>query len=181
MKKTFIIIAIVAVIALIIGGIVLSSRKNSGEGIKFETAAEMQALIEKIYKDTEMPLQSLQTAEMDVTDAEMVSYITGLKSNKDVEIAIMSEPMMTSQAYSLVMVKAKENADVEAMKKEMVDNVDTRKWICVTAEKVYATNSGNVIFLVMSSEELAKPVYEAFKKEANGQIGKELERTEEVL
>ena len=174
MKKTFIIIAVVAVIALIIGGIALSSGKNSGEGIKLETAAEMQALIEKIYQDTEMPLQSLQTAEM-------VSYITGLKSNENVEIAIMSEPMMTSQAYSLVMVKAKENADVEAMKKEMVDNVDTRKWICVTAEKVYATNSGNVIFLVMSSEELAKPVYEAFKKEANGQIGKELERTEEVL
>ena len=181
MKKTVIIVAVVAVIALIIGGIALNSGNNSGEGIKLETAGEMQALIEKIYTDTEMPLQSLQTNELDVAETEMVSYITGLSSNENVETVVVSEPMMTSQAYSLVMVKVAENADVESMKQEMVDNIDTRKWICVTAEKVYATNSGNIIFLVMSSEELAKPVYEAFKTEANGQIGKELERTEEVL
>lgn len=179
MKKTIIIIAVVAIVALIIGGILLSGNKQTS-GIKLETAEDMVALIEKIYTQTEMPLQSLQTAEIDISDEMMLQSFTGLSSNKDIKTLVVSEPMMTSQAYSLVMVKATENADVEAMKQEMVDNINTRKWICVSAEKLYATNSGDIIFLVMSSEQLAKPVYEAFKKEA-GEIGKELQKSEEVV
>ena len=179
MKKTIIIIAIVAII-LIAGGILLSNN-NGGNSLGLETTADMQALIENIYTETQMPLQSLQTNEIDINDEMMLQSFTGLSTNENIEAVVVSEPMMTSQAYSLVMVKTAKNADVEAIKQEMVDNIDTRKWICVTAEKLYATNSGDVIFLVMASEELAKPVYEAFKKEANGQIGKELERTEEVL
>ena len=177
MKKTIIIIAIVLVIA--IGTIVLISGNKNQAGIKLETAEEMVALVEKMYTETEMPLQSLQTAEIDISDEEMLNYYTGLKSNESIKTVVVSEPMMTSQAYSLVMVKTEDDADVEAIKQEMVDNIDTRKWICVTAEKLYATNSGNIIFLVMSKEELAKPLYEAFKAEA-GEIGKELERTEEA-
>ena len=45
----------------------------------------------------------------------------------------------------------------------MFDNIDTRKWVCVEAEKVYATDSQNVILLVMSSEEWTKPVYDSLK------------------
>ena len=86
---------------------------------------------------------------------------------------------MNAQAYSAVAVKVKDGADIETIKKEMLDNIDTNKWICVSAEKVYATNSGNIIFLVMSDEEWAKPVYENFKKYANNETGKELERTED--
>ena len=178
MKKTIIIIAIILVV-LSIGVIALISGDKNQTGIKLETAEEMIALVEKIYTKTEMPLQSLQTAEIDITDTDMLNYYTGLKSNENIKNVVVSEPMMTSQAYSLVMVKAEDNADIEAIKQEMVDNIDTMKWVCVTAEKLYATNSGNIIFLVMSTEELAKPVYEAFKTEA-GEVGKELQRTEEV-
>ena len=64
------------------------------------------------------------------------------------------------------------------MAKTMNENIDTRKWICVTAEKVYTTTSGNVICLVMSNEETAKAVYENFKTLA-GTVGEEYERTEE--
>ena len=64
-------------------------------------------------------------------------------------------------------------------KKEIFDNIDMRRWICVSAEKLYITNYENVIFLVMSSEEWAKPVYEEFKKYVENDIGKELEKTEE--
>ena len=178
MKKTIIIIAIVAII-LIAGGILLSNN-NGGNSLRLETTADMQALIENIYTETEMPLQSLQTNEIDINDEMMLQSFTGLSTNENIEAVVVSEPMMTSQAYSLVMVKTAKNADVEAIKQEMVDNIDTRKWICVTAEKLYATNSGDVIFLVMASEELAKPVYEEFKELANGKIGKELEKEETI-
>ena len=87
---------------------------------------------------------------------------------------------MSSQAFSAVMVKVSDGANIEEMKKEMIDNIDMRKWICVSAEKARVTNYGNIIFLVMSSEEWGKPVYDEFKQAVGGTVGKELERSEAI-
>ena len=106
---------------------------------------------------------------------------TGLKSTNNVETIVVSEPMMSSQAYSLVMVKTtSKKADIESMKQEMIDNINTRKWICVEAEKVYVTNYKDVIFLVMASDEWATPVYNEFKNLVGGKVGEELVKTTEI-
>ena len=177
-KIIYIIIGIIAIIGILIGFAVGMKNKNS-KGLKLETAEEMKTMFEKIYSDLGDTLPSLETAEIDANDASLVTTFTGLKSNKDVEVLVVSEPLINAQSYSAVAVKVKDGADIETIKKEMLDNIDTNKWICVSAEKVYATNSGNIIFLVMSDEEWAKPVYENFKKYANNETGKELERTED--
>lgn len=83
---------------------------------------------------------------------------------------------MNAQAYSAVALLVKEGTDVEKLKQEILDNIDMRKWICVSAEQLYITNNGNLIFLVMSSDDWAKPVYENFKKYVNNEIGKELQK-----
>lgn len=176
-KIIYIIIGIIAIIGILIGFAVGMKNKNS-KGLKLETAEEMKTMFEKIYSNLGDTLPSLETAEIDVNDASLVTTFTGLKSNKDVEALVVSEPLINAQSYSAVAVKVKNGADIETMKKEMLDNINTHKWICVSAEKVYVTNSGNIIFLVMSSEDWAKPVYEGFKTYANNEIGKELERTE---
>ena len=74
-------------------------------------------------------------------------------------------------------IKVKDNVDVEKVKTEIYDNIDMRRWICVSAGKLYITNNGNVIFLVMADENWAKPVYDEFKTYVNNSIGKELEKT----
>ena len=86
---------------------------------------------------------------------------------------------MNAQAYSALMVKVKDGKNVEKVKQEMLDNMDMRKWVCVSASKLYITNNGNVIFAIMSSDDWAKPVYDGFKKYVNNDIGKELEKTGE--
>ena len=179
MKKNliYIIIGIILVIGIIVG-IVFGIQNKNSKGLKLETADEIKAMFEKIYSNLGDTLPSLETAEMNVNDASIVTTFTGLKSNKDVETLVVSEPLINAQSYSAVAVKVKAGADIEAMKKEMLDNINTNKWICVSAEKVYVTNSGNIIFMVMADEEWAKPVYEGFKTYANNEIGKELERTE---
>lgn len=180
MKKNliYIIIGVIVIVGIIVGILFVMQNKKSN-GLKLKTTAEMKAMFEKIYSDLGNTLPSLETNEIDVNDANLVTTYTGLKSNKDIEAVVVSEPLMNAQAYSAVAVKVKDGADIETIKKEMLDNIDTNKWICVSAEKVYATNSGNIIFLVMSDEEWAKPVYENFKKYANNETGKELERTED--
>ena len=52
-----------------------------------------------------------------------------------------------------------------------------KRVICVSAEQLYITNSGNLIFSVMADKDIAKAVYNDFKKYVNNNIGKELEKS----
>lgn len=175
-------IAIIAIIivAIIVVAIVVLGGKGDTTTTKMQTPQEMQEMFQQIYTKLGDKIPSLETREVDITDGQAVTAATGLKSTQNVEAVVISEPLMSAQAYSAVLVKTAKNANIEEMKQEMMNNIDTRKWICVSAEKVYVTNHGNVIFLVMSSEEWAKPVYDEFKNAVEGKIGKELQKTEEI-
>lgn len=181
MKKGIIwaIVAII-IIALVGVGVYFSNQDDGNQGIKLETAKDMKNFFGKIYKKIEDQLPEVGTDIIDVSDAMEVTNYTGLKSNKDVEAIVVSMPVMSAQAYEAVMVKVKNGADIESMKQEMLDNIDMNKWICVSAEKVYVTNSGNVIFMVMSDEDWAKLVYDSFKEQVENKIGKELEKSEDT-
>ena len=180
-KQTIIAIVAVLIVAIIISGVIAVNNNNSGnkDSVKIESAKDMKKMFSTINSNLKEKLPSLETQEIDVSDEMQVETYTGLKSNENVEALDVSEPMMSSQAYSAVEVKVKSNADIETLKQEMLDNIDTSKWICVSASKVYVTNHDNVIFLVMADEEWAKPVYDEFKKFVNNNIGKELEKNAE--
>lgn len=180
MKKqtiiTLVIIAIVVALVVAIWAAVANGKKTSGEGTKVETVAQIKEMFNSIYTKLKNELPSLETQKIDVSDSTQVNEYTGLKSNENVEAIVVSEPLMSSQAYSAVAVKVKAGANIESMKQEMLDNVDMAKWICVSASNLYITNSGNIIFMVMSDDDWAKPVYDAFKEYVNNKIGKELNK-----
>lgn len=179
-KSTIAIIAVLVIAVVVIAVVMFMGKKEEGQVSKMQTAQEMQEMFNTIYTKIGEEFPSLETREIDVTDEQAVMAATGLKSANQVEAIVVSEPLMNAQAYSAVLVKVAKDANIEEMKQEMLNNIDTRKWICVSAEKVYVTNNGNVIFLVMSSEEWAKPVYDEFKNAVEGKIGKELQKTEEI-
>lgn len=179
MKKTIIIVvAIILVIALVVGGIFVFNKEEKPV-VSMSTSEDLENIINSIYEKANIELPMLMTNVVDISDEEVLKSFTGLKSKENVEQVVVSEPMMTSQAYSLVLVKVADGADVETMKKEMVDNIDTRKWICVTADSLYATNHTNLICLVMSRDEVAKPIYNAFKEIVEEKVGKELTKITE--
>lgn len=181
MKKQTITIIIIAVIilAVILGAILIINKNKGNEGGKIETVEQMKEMFKTIYSNLAEKLPNLETQEISVEDETQVKVYTGLKSNKDIEKIVVSEPLMSSQAYSAVTVKVKSGANIEEIKKEMLENINMSKWICVSAEKLYITNNGNTIFMVMSSEDWAKPVYNEFKEYVGNNIGKELEKAEE--
>ena len=156
----------------------LPEENNEVENLPEEDneAEDLETLIGKIYDGVTIEMPMLMTQTVDITDTDAVNYVTGLENANDVEYIVESAPMMTSQAYSLVLVKVKEGANIEKIAKEMNEKIDARKWICVTAEKVYTTSSENVVCLVMSNEQTAKAVYESFKTLA-GTVGEEYVRT----
>ena len=152
---------------------------NKGNGNKgnVETPIDVNDIINTINKNNKNVLPELETLKVDIKNIDEVTSYTGLKTNDGIESIVVSEPLITSQAYSVAIVKVKDNADVEKIKQEMLDNIDMRRWICVSAEQLYITNSGNVIFSVMADKDIAKAVYNDFKKYVNNNIGKELEKS----
>ena len=181
-KKFFIIgLILLAAISFIIF-ILVSGSGNKGSGNKgnVETPKainDINDIINTINKNNKNVLPELETRKVDIKNIDEVTSYTGLKTNDGIESIVVSEPLITAQAYSVAIVKVKDNADVEKIKQEMLDNIDMRRWICVSAEQLYITNSGNVIFSVMADKDIAKAVYNDFKKYVNNNIGKELEKS----
>lgn len=167
-------VSLIAIGILLLGGIFLFRDKNTAT--RFNSESEVKAMIKSIYKELGDNLPSLEFFNIRNSKEQVAAY-TGLKDNSNVEFIVVSEPLMNAQAYSLVVLKVKDKAKIESMKQEIYDNIDMNKWLCVSAEKLYITNSDDVIFLVMASEEWAKPVYEEFKKYVDNNIGKELEKS----
>ena len=133
--------------------------------------SEMAALISTIYA-THGPLELMvETFPNEFMPQEMVmesiTYYTGLADGSKVAEVAISEPMM-GQAYSLVLVKVADGADAAEVAKEMFDNIDQRKWICVEADTKTAACTENVAFLFMVNSDFAEQVstesmLEAFK------------------
>ena len=174
-KQNILVIALILLAVISFGIIILvSGKENTGS---LETTKDIIKMINSINKDNKNVLPELETMKINVKNIDEVTSYTGLKSNDDIESIVVSVPLITSQAYSVAVVKVKDNADVEKIKQEMLDNIDMGRWICVSAEQLYITNSGNVIFSVMTDKDIAKAVYDDFKKYVNNEIGKELEKT----
>ena len=174
-KQNIIIIGLIllAVISFIIF-ILVSGSGNKGN---VETPKDINDMINTINKNNKSVLPELETMKVDIKNIDEVTSYTGLKTNDGIESIVVSVPLITAQAYSVAIVKVKDNADVEKIKQEMLDNIDMGRWICVSAEQLYITNSGNVIFSVMADKDIAKAVYNDFKKYVNNNIGKELEKS----
>ena len=174
-KQNIFIIGLIllAVISFIIF-ILVSGSGNKGSA---ETPKNINDIINTINKNNKNVLPELETMKVDIKNIDEVTSYTGLKTNDGIESIVVSEPLITSQAYSVAIVKVKDSVDVEKIKQEMLDNIDMRRWICVSAEQLYITNSGNVIFSVMADKDIAKAVYNDFKKYVNNNIGKELEKS----
>ena len=174
-KQNILVIALILLAVISFGIIILVSGKENTSSL--ETTKDIIKMISIINKDNKNVLPELETMKIDAKNIDEVTSYTGLTSNDNIESIVVSVPMMTAQAYSVAVVKVKDNADVEKIKQEMLDNIDMRRWICVSAEQLYITNSGNVIFSVMTDKDIAKAVYDDFKKYVNNEIGKELEKT----
>ena len=114
--------------------------------------------------------------EINLKESELVESLTGLKSTDDINTLVVSEPVMGSQALEVAVIKTKEKTDNEAMMQNIKDNVDMSRWICVSAEKLYIVNSGDVIFMVMADSDWAKSIYDEFVKYMDNKVGKTLEK-----
>lgn len=101
-------------------------------------------------------------------DAQLAfkSY-TGLEARELIKEGAVYEPMMGSQAFSLVLVRVTDAAKAEQIAKDMKANIDPRKWICVQADQVMLAGYGDVVMFIMLDSALGKTAQsyvDAFEK-----------------
>lgn len=113
----------------------------------------LEDIMAKVYAnipENERPMMLMNT---EIND-ENVEYFLG---SKDIEYeeALASEPGIGSIAHSVVLVRTKKGADVEAIKDKIEKNVDPRKWVCVGVEKddIIVESEGDLIILIMVEDE----------------------------
>lgn len=138
-------------------------------GGKMEPAATfdgtMEELINKMYenhKDLEMPMMVMT---VETTDTDSISFNMGLENGDKLADAAISEPMM-GQPYSLILVRAKEGTDPADLAKQMLQNIDTRKWICMEADTKTAAVCGDIAMFFMVNSEFADTVTTSTMEEA---------------
>ena len=94
-------------------------------------------------------------------DSENFAYYMFIDPVEGAE-AMASEAMIGSIAHSIVLLKAPEGADVEAIAQSVRDNADPRKWICVEAEKCEVVVKDSYVLLVMTNAAAADAIIANF-------------------
>ena len=124
---------------------------------------KLSDLIDKIYADIPEDKFPMGLEKMEVTEENVVRFL----GTSDIEYkeALASESMIGSIPYSVVLLRVKDGADVEKVKKQIKENVNPRKWICVWVEEenVIVDSKGDLVILIMSND-LAADIQKGFQK-----------------
>ena len=109
----------------------------------------LEELMTKVYdniSDEEKPMMLTNTE----VNAENIEYYLG---TADIEYkeALASESAVGSIAHSVVLLRTKENANIEAIKTKIKESINPRKWICVGVEEkdVIVENKGDLVVLIL--------------------------------
>ncbi len=150
----------------------------AGCGAKTELEGTTTEILEKINEDAKVELM-VETKDIPTEQAEYFTGLTEEDFTASIESGSVSEAMIGSQPHSMVMLKVKDGVDAEAIAKNVFDNIDTRKWICVSAESLYVNTSGDYVFMVMSFVEIVDSIAPAFETLA-GSVGDAQTRVDTV-
>ena len=133
-------------IIIFIGLFLLTGCTKNVQGSLEDIMAQVYANI----PEDERPMMLTNTA----INEENIEYFLG---TKDIEYseALASESGVGSIAHSVVLLRTKENADVDKIKEQIEKNVNPRKWVCVGVEEdeVIVENKGDLIILIMVQDE----------------------------
>lgn len=133
---------------------------DSAGMVHLESAEEVSAFMDEVYAGVAQELlpMNVTTTELDLNDADMIEYHTGLVNLTGIEGLYLSESMISSVAYSAIYIRTNDEADAEVVRQMLMDNINPSKWVCVTAEKECAVILGDDIFFVMGTQDTAEAV-----------------------
>lgn len=125
----------------------------------------LEDIMTKLYAGIPEDQRPMMLMNTEVNE-ENVEYFLGTK-DIEYEEALASEPGIGSIAHSVVLVRVKDGANVEAIEEKIEKSINPRKWVCVGVEKddVIVESEGNLIALIMIEDEKTREkIEESFDK-----------------
>ena len=122
----------------------------------------LEKIMDKLYATIPEDQRPMMLMNVEVNEENVEMYLG--TSDIEYEEALASESATGSIAHSVVLVRVKDNANVELIKEKIENSVNPRKWICVEADEVEVESKGNLIILIMSSESNAEKIETEFNK-----------------
>jgi hypothetical protein len=109
----------------------------------------LEEIVAAIGEGVEGPMtENLPLTEENFDSFLFIDYIDGAE-------AIASQAAINAIAHLTVVLRLPEGADAAKVAKDIEDNANPNKWICVTAEKVIVSVHNQTILLVMSTVDTA--------------------------
>ena len=160
MKKNLVIvvIAIVILIVAIIVGVKFAGNKDDSTQKNVE--GTLEEIMVKLYDG--IPDDQKPYLANPVVTPENVEYYLGT-SDIEYKEALASEPLMSSIAHSVVLVRLNSQADASLVKEKIETNINPAKWVCVEVDRqnVKVASKGDLVVLIMDNE-LADKILENF-------------------
>ena len=160
-------------------------KNNQNESSKEDEAKdsfedELSSIVDSIYGIKDPGLR-LANSALDLNNKDMVKYNTGLEDTSKVKEVIVSEAMIISQAYSLVLVRVNDVADAKSVAEDMLEGINPAKWICVRADDLKVVAYKDVVLLIMMGSQFSETVtsdqiVDAFEEICGGKLDLELEQ-----
>ena len=133
----------------------------TGCGGNKNVSGTLEEIMEKVYADIPQEERPMMLTNFEIDEENVEMYLG--TADIEYEEALASESGVGSIAHSVVLVRVKDNANIEQIKEKIENSVNPRKWICVEAEEVEVESKGNLIILVMSSEKTTEKIIEEFE------------------
>lgn len=113
---------------------------------------KLAAVMTAMLTDLDADFLPYYTAyEISAEDAPYVIGYEGMDTGFDAALAY--GPMMGSSAFVMALFRLPDGVDAESYAKDLQENADPNKWICVSADYVDATANGQYVLFLMSSLE----------------------------
>ncbi|HAS74397.1 MAG TPA: hypothetical protein DCS67_09660 [Clostridiales bacterium UBA8960] len=151
--KKWILLMVVSVMVFSLAGCSATEGKTDNNVMNPAADKTVEEIAGMITADAGIEVQTMITP----LDEESFSWFMFIDAIEGAE-AVSADAMISSVAHSVVVVRLPEGTDAVAVAKEIEEKADPRKWICVEAEKTVVKVNGNLVLLVMSTEEVADAV-----------------------
>ncbi len=168
MKKIITLLAVFALVFSLAACSNTQDESSQGTASQSQTSEEdvaktwdkndLETILDDIVAGTEFADTDYQGMVTDATSAvevteDMEEYHMG-STDYTFERAVVREPMMSSQAFSLMLISTATEQEAQDIADKIGDTVDPMKWVCVCVEEddVKVATKDNLVFVVMAQD-----------------------------
>lgn len=137
------------------------SQPTIGEGVNEETLAEVQAIM---YSSGMTNQDNLMITNVPMDD--FFGTAVGLTNTDGITSGTTCGSMMTTTAYSFVIVTLDEGTDAKTVMDDFQSSMDWRKWVCVAPSNALIAQKDNMVLCLMGSDQMFEQTKAGI--EANG-------------